>query len=115
MRTRSAKALLAIQRDQRVRERFWSRVERSDDENGCWEWRGTQKPGGYPFIQVGYHSMSPSFLSWFWSTGEFPLSGQIHQICENRLCVRPSHLTWIVGRVMEQRLAAEHDGYLPAA
>jgi hypothetical protein len=112
MRTRSAKTLLAARSDHRIHERFWTKVEKGEDENGCWEWRGTVKPGGYPALQVGQHSISPSHLSWLWSTGEFPLGGRIQQVCNNQLCVRPSHLAWVVGRALEQRLAAESEGYL---
>lgn len=111
MRTRNTKVLLAIRRDQRIQERFWSRVEREETEAGCWQWRGCLKPGGYPSLPVGQHSIAPSYLSWYWSTGELPLGGRLHQRCGNLLCIRPSHLAWIVGRHMESRIAAENDGY----
>ena len=113
MRTRNHKALLAIQRDPRIQERFWSRVEKSDAADGCWEWRGSVKPGGYPSIQIGNNSITPTVLSWYWSSGEFPLGGRLHQVCGNQICVRPSHLAWVVSRMTEQRLVAESEGYLP--
>jgi hypothetical protein len=115
VRIRNHKALLAIQRDPRVQERFWSHVAKSDAANGCWEWRGSVKPGGYPSMQVGNNSITPRVLSWYWSMGELPVSGRFGQVCGNQLCVRPSHLAWVVGRMTEQRLVAESDGYLQIA
>lgn len=112
MRTRSTKIMLAICRDQRIKERFWSHVEKCDGAEGCWEWRGYFKTHAYPSLQVGQHSIAPSHLSWFWNTGELPLGGRIHQVCKNPLCVRPSHLAWVIGRATARRLAAEADGYL---
>jgi hypothetical protein len=115
VRTRRAKALLAIGRDHRVLERFWSSVEQSVEPNGCWEWKGWLKPGGYPAFQIGQQSIAAPYVTWFWSTGDLPLGGRLHQTCDNSLCVRPSHLAWSVGRVMMRRLAAESDGYIPAS
>lgn len=112
MRTRNRKVLLAIRRDPRIQERFWSRVGKEETEAGCWQWRGPVKPGGYPSLQVGQHSIAPSYLSWYWSTGELPLGGRLQQRCGNLLCIRPSHLAWIVSRHMEVRMAAENDGYI---
>jgi hypothetical protein len=106
------KALHAIRHDPRVLARFWDRVEKSADQDGCWDWKGRVTPDGYPSFQVGQGSIAPSHVAWLWSTGDLPLGGRVRRLCENALCVRPSHLAWIVGRLMERRLATETDGYL---
>jgi hypothetical protein len=109
MRARSIQVIKALQRDPKILQRFWSRVEKSEAENGCWEWTGRCSQPGYPSFQVGQWSIAPTHLTWFSSTGALPLGGRIHRLCENSMCVRPSHLAWIVGRVTERRL--QGDGY----
>ena len=115
MRERIGQVLSAIKRDPRILQRFWSRVDKAEKETGCWEWTGRCSQPGYPAFTVGQSSIAPSFVSWFSSTGEIPLGGRIHRLCENSLCVRPSHLAWIVGRAMERRLLANADGYVGLA
>jgi len=116
MRERSGRVLIAIKRNPRILERFWSRVDRqAETDNGCWEWKGRCSPSGYPSFQVGQCSIAPCHIMWFSRTGELPLGGRVHHLCENSLCVRPSHLAWVVGRLTERRLITETDGYLTLA
>jgi hypothetical protein len=98
--------------DERIVNRFWSRVDKGSTTDGCWEWQGGFKPGGYPSFQIGQSSIAAAYVAWFSTTGELPLGGRIQQLCENHRCVRPSHLAWIVGRMMERRVADQHDGYV---
>jgi hypothetical protein len=111
MRPGSLHILKALQRDPTILQRFWSRVVKSEMDNGCWEWTGRCRTPGCPSFQVGQWSIAPSYVTWFSSTGALPLGGHIQRVCENGMCVRPSHLTWIVGRVTERRLRAQSDGY----
>jgi hypothetical protein len=110
MRAR-ASVLTAIRRDHRIMDRFWSLVERNEGDAGCWEWRGRCKQG-CPTFNVGQHSVTPTYLSWFATTGELLPGGRIHVRCGNALCVRPSHLAWVVGQRTGRRLIAEHEGYV---
>jgi hypothetical protein len=112
MRESRGRIASIIRNDPRILQRFWSCVDKNDGENGCWEWKGRCSYPGYPSFQVGQDSIPPSFVAWFSSTGEMPLGGRLHRTCENRLCVRPSHLAWIVSRLTERRLLAESEGYL---
>lgn len=114
MRGQGGRALIAIRQDPRILERFWSRVDKADTDQGCWEWTG-RRSRGYPSFQIGRCSIAPCHITWFSRTGELPLGGRVHHLCENSLCVRPSHLAWVVGRVTERRLIAETDGYLALA
>lgn len=112
MRERNSQALRAVKHDPRIMKRFWSCVDKSESENGCWEWTGRCSQPGYPSFQVGQCYVAPSYIAWFSSTGELPLGGRFHRLCENSLCVRPAHLAWIVGRATERRMLAESDGYV---
>ena len=115
MRERSGRLLIALKQNPRILERFWSRVAKAETDDGCWEWTGRCSPAGYPSFPVGQFNIAPWNITWFSRTGELPLGGRVHHLCENSLCVRPSHLAWVVGRLMERRLLTETDGYLTLA
>jgi hypothetical protein len=59
---------------------------------GCWEFLGTLNHG-YGRITVDYLHQPASHYFWTESTGKLvPPGHELHHICENRKCVRPSHL-----------------------
>jgi hypothetical protein len=101
-----------LERDPAIAERFWSSVERAESPNGCWRWRGPTKLRSYPAFFIGARSVAAVRVAWFTATGELPRGGRVRHECENRECVRPSHLTWEVGRTTERRLHADGSGYL---
>jgi len=70
--------------------RFWLKVRSSRD--GCWEWQGALKPGGYGHIRVDGAVEVAHRVSWRIHFGEIP--GELHVLhkCDNRRCVRPDHL-----------------------
>ena len=111
MRTPNRQIELELRRNPTLMTRFWSQVDRSEDTTACWEWTGRCHQDR-PAFQVRGSSMAPARLVWLWSTGDLPSGGRLYHCCANAHCVRPSHLIWVVGRVMQQRLEAESDGYL---
>ena len=92
--------------------RFWSLVDRAPGDAECWEWRGSGSKNGWAVFRVGQSAVSAARLACLGSTGDLPLGGHLRRLCHNPVCVRPAHLVWILGRIMERRLAAESDGYL---
>lgn len=74
-------------------ERFSSRV--AYQSNGCWEWTGNKKAGGYGrFYYQGKKMLSHRYI---YQVCVAPLnpSKELHHLCENPSCVNPSHLVEI--------------------
>lgn len=91
-----------------IEDRFWIRVEKSKQPNGCWLWKGaiSKTAGGYGVIAGKLHgkryvttgkNMLVHRVSWMMANGEIPENPSYHGMvvmhkCDTRLCVNPSHL-----------------------
>lgn len=79
-------------------ESFWRRVEKTPD---CWIWKGARQGSEdcYGAIRISGHLVSAHAFSYstfvkYLKKG-YGEHNQIHHICRNTLCVRPSHLELI--------------------
>jgi Autographiviridae endonuclease len=73
--------------------KFWAKVRRSKD---CWEWTGQPNANGYGAFHWWAHGKSRATqahrVSWFLTHGPIPADMYVLHMCDNRKCVRPSHL-----------------------
>lgn len=81
-------------------ERFWVLVNKdgpvtSTELGPCWEWIGCIRRGGYgSFHWSRYKVVGAHQASWMLSHGEIPHGKCVLHKCDNRRCVRESHL-WL--------------------
>ena len=76
----------------RFPETFWDKVQKSENADGCWEWIGAKQSDGYGNIRYNGKPCLAHRVSWEIHFVAIPLGKEIKQICQNRICVNPSHL-----------------------
>ncbi len=73
-------------------ERFWAKVQKT---NTCWLWLGSTRAGyGRMWFKAKGKKFSRSAprLAWELTAGPIPQQIVVLHRCDNKLCVRPSHL-----------------------
>lgn len=73
-----------------TRRRFWEKVEKT---RTCWVWKGSKfQWSGYGEVRFLGKRIGAHRLSYILSRGAIPDGKSVLHKCDNRPCVRPSHL-----------------------
>ncbi len=106
--------MTAAERIARARVRFWTRVDRTSDPDGCWPWTGALNAGGRGrFSADGFTD-----YAYRWAVrlthGPFAEGILVRHLCGNPACCRPSHLSTVGGARANNLDTVEH-GRHPSA
>lgn len=73
-----------------VKARFWSKVEAPHE--GCWRWKGPYGDSEYGRTEIQGKKYQAHRVAYEWVKGPIPVGMEIDHLCNNRWCVRPTHL-----------------------
>lgn len=74
-------------------DRFWSKVDRFSDPEGCWRWRAAFDSSGYGHIRFAGALLRAHRVAWELVNGEIPAGFHVlHKCIASRDCVNPAHL-----------------------
>src|SRR6266853_2921186 len=72
--------------------RFWARIVEISDDDSCWLWKGKPNHNGYGRLTVNRRDERVHRIMYCLHYGPFDNERMVLHRCDNRLCVRPSHL-----------------------
>lgn len=75
-----------------LEERFWGKVEKSTDPDGCWEWTAGRFSKGYGAFSIKGRNQKANRVAWQLVHGTIPEGLCVLHKCDNPGCVRPDHL-----------------------
>lgn len=66
--------------------RFWSRLDRSAGDDGCWVWTGAKNANGYGILEWGGQMKRAHRLAWELTYGPIPKGLHVCHRCDHPSC-----------------------------
>ena len=81
------------------KERFWSKVDKTSDPDGCWLWTGGKMFQGYGNFGLNGKTKKAHRLAYMILKGPIPNHTELDHLCRHPSCVNPSHLEAVTHQV----------------
>lgn len=82
--------------DEKTKARFWAKVQKSEDPNGCWLWAAAKDRPGYGHFRIRYGdrplAMIAHRVAYLIEHGSLPSVRCICHRCDIPACCNPAHL-----------------------
>lgn len=95
-------------------ERFWERVVKSDDPDGCWLWQGPPNGSGYGWFKLDGRTVGAHVAVLLLAGVDVPEGYEPDHLCRVPLCVRPDHLEVVTALENKRRANALRWGKVTA-
>ena len=81
-----------LQFTQKDIDRFWSKIDKTPNPNGCWIWIAGKDKDGYGFFKLNGKTIRAHRFSYEIHYGKIPNGLNVLHHCDNPTCIRPHHL-----------------------